>query len=100
MHWQEAVLKSPSKRAVRQNKVNIYVRYELGGADVLYKKHSGIRKAMPQEVEGFDDWITIEEYNAQQSVHADAGDSAVSTSSLQASALSTSQAEPTPTQRG
>ena len=30
----------------------------------------------------------------------DAGDSAVSTGSLQASALSTSQAEPTPTQRG
>ena len=37
---------------------------------------------------------------AQQSVHADAGDSAVSTSSLQASALSTSQAESAPTQRG
>lgn len=38
--------------------------------------------------------------SAQHRVHADAGESAVSTSLVQASAESTSQTEPTPTQRG
>jgi len=68
MHWQEAVLKSPSKRAVRENKIAIYVRYENGGANVLYKKRGGIREAMSQEIEGFDDWVTIEEHTAHLQV--------------------------------
>jgi len=39
-------------------------------------------------------------YAAQQSVHADAGDSAASSELVQASALSTSQTVTQPTQRG
>ena len=39
-------------------------------------------------------------YAAQQSVHADAGDSAASSELVQASAESTSQSDTTPTQRG
>lgn len=66
MHWQKAILSSPSKRAARQNKYAVYVRYADGSAVVLPKKHSGTRDAKPQEVEGFDDWVSLEEYEAVQ----------------------------------
>ena len=66
MHWQNAILSSPSKRAARQNKYAIYVRYPDGSAVVMPKKHSGIRDAKSQEVEGFDDWVSLEEFEAAQ----------------------------------
>jgi len=67
MHWQKAILSSPSKRAARQNKYAVYVRYSDGSAVVLPKKRSGIRDAKSQEVEGFDDWVSLEEYEAAES---------------------------------
>jgi len=77
MRWQEAILFSPSKRSARQNKYAVYVRYADGSAVVLPKNHSDVRDAKSQEVEGFDDWVTLEEFqNAQQQRVPDAGDSA------------------------
>jgi len=64
MIWQKTVLSSPSKRATRQNKYAIYVRYFDGSAVVLPKKHSGIRDAKSQEVEGYDDWVSLEDFEA------------------------------------
>ena len=81
MHWQNAILSSPSKRAARQNKYAIYVRYHDGSAVVMPKKHSGIRDAKSQEVEGFDDWVSLEEFEAaQQKMHPTWGESAASDS--------------------
>ena len=64
MIWQKAILSSPSKRAARQNKYAVYVRYTDSSAVVLPKKHSGIRCAKSQEVEGFDDWVSLEDFEA------------------------------------
>ena len=66
MHWQKAILSSPSKRAARQNKYAVYVRYADGSAVVFPKKRSGIRDAKSQEVDGLDDWVSLEEFEAAE----------------------------------
>ena len=80
MNWQKAILSSRSKRAARQNKYAVYIRYADSSAVVLPKKHSGIRDANFKEVEGFDDWVSFEEFEAaqQKKMHPTWGESAAS----------------------
>lgn len=61
MNWQDAVSQSKLGRAFRRRNGRDTVRYRNGDAYIRNATNCMMRKAAPEEVEGFDDWVTFEQ---------------------------------------